>query len=108
MNKYEQAIELLNKYNQPKLKNELEENKNEQLIDQILSIDFKQIELVKSEIGKEKEFSNDVIENIHYIDPSKISEDMLQHYKEIGENIISEGHYAVVTMAGGQRNKTWT
>lgn len=27
MNKYEQAIELLNKYNQPKLKNELEENK---------------------------------------------------------------------------------
>lgn len=108
MNKYEQAIELLNKYNQPKLKNELEENKNEQLVDQILSIDFKQIELVKSEIGKEKEFSNDVIENIHYTDPSKISEDMLQHYKEIGENIISEGHYAVVTMAGGQRNKTWT
>lgn len=108
MNKYEQAIELLNKYNQPKLKNELEENKNEQLIDQILSIDFKQIELVKSEIGKEKEFSNDVIENIHYTDPSKISEDMLQHYKEIGENIISKDHYAVVTMAGGQRNKTWT
>lgn len=108
MNKYEQAIELLNKYNQPKLKNELEENKNEQLIDQILSIDFKQIELVKSEIGKEKKFSNDVIENIHYTDPSKISEDILQHYKEIGENIISKGHYAVVTMAGGQRNKTWT
>lgn len=108
MNKYEKAIKLLNKYNQPKLKKELEENKNEQLIDQILSIDFRQIELVKSEIGKEKEFSNDVIENIHYTDPSKISEDMLQHYKEIGENIIIEGHYAVVTMAGGQRNKTWT
>lgn len=108
MNKYEQSIELLNKYNQPKLKKELEKNKNEQLIDQILSIDFEQIELVKGEIGKEKEFSNDVIENIHYTDPSKISEDMLQHYKEIGENIISKDHYAVVTMAGGQRNKTWT
>ena len=108
MNKYEQSIELLNKYNQPKLKKELEENKNEQLINQVLSIDFEQIELVKNEIGKKKKFSNDVIENIHYVDPSKISEDMLQHYKEIGENIISEGHYAVVTMAGGQRNKTWT
>ena len=58
MNKYEQSIELLNKYNQPKLKKELEKNKNEQLIDQILSIDFEQIELVKGEIGKENKFSS--------------------------------------------------
>lgn len=107
MNKYEKAIEILNKYNQPKLKKELEKNKNEQLINQILSIDFEQIELIKIEIGKENTFSNDVIEKIHYTDPSKISENVLQNYKEIGENIISAGHYAVVTMAGGQRNKTW-
>lgn len=106
MDKYKKSIELLNKYNQPTLKRELKKNKNEQLIDQVLSIDFEQIKLIKSEIGKEKEFFNDVIENIHYTDPSTISEDILQHYKEIGENIISEGHYAVVTMAGGQRNKT--
>lgn len=106
MNKYEKAIELLNKYKQYKLKEELIKNKNEELIEQILSIDFEQIELIKNEIGKEKEFSNDVIENIHYTDPSTISKETLQKYKEIGENIISEGHYAVVTMAGGQRNKT--
>lgn len=108
MSNYKKAVELLNKYNQPTLKRELEENENEQLIDQVLSIDFEQIELIKNEIRKEKEFSNDVIENIHYTDPSTISKDILQYYKEIGENIISKGYYAVVTMAGGQRNKTWS
>ncbi len=108
MNKYEKAIELLNKYNQPKLKTELLKNNNEQLIEQILSIDFEQIELIKNEIGKTNKFSSDVIENIHYTDPSLISKNILENYKQIGENIISEGHYAVVTMAGGQRNKTWT
>ena len=31
----------------------------------------------------------------------------LQHYTQIGEDIIKNGHYAVVTMAGGMRNKAW-
>ena len=108
MNNYEKAIQLLEKYNQPILKSELEKNKNEKLIQQILSINFEQLELIKNEIGKEKNFSNDVIENIHYTDPTTLSEDSLKSYEKIGENIISNGHYAIVTMAGGQRNKTWS
>lgn len=108
MNKYEKAIELLEKYNQPSLKIELEKNKNEELVEQILLVDFEQVELIKNEIKKEKEFSNDVIENIHYTDPNTISKDTLKEYEKIGENIICNGQYAVVTMAGGQRNKTWT
>lgn len=108
MDKYEKAIELLEKYNQPSLKVKLAKNKDEELIEQILSIDFEQIELIKNEIGKEKEFSNDVIENIHYTDSNAISKITLKEYEKIGENVISKGQYAVVTMAGGQRNKTWT
>lgn len=107
MNNYEKAIKLSEKYNQPALKNELEKNKNRELIEQILSIDFEQINLIKNEIGKEKNFSNDVIENIHYTDPSTLSKDLLKSYEKLGENIICNGHYAVVTMAGGQRNKAW-
>lgn len=108
MNKYEKAIELLEKYNQLSLKIELEKNKNEELVEQILLVDFEQVELIKNEIKKEKEFSNDVIENIHYTDPNTISKDILKEYEKNGENIIRNGQYAVVTMAGGQRNKTWT
>ena len=45
MNNYEKAIQLLEKYNQPILKSELEKNKNEKLIQKILSINFEQLEL---------------------------------------------------------------
>ena len=36
------------------------------------------------------------------IDKSKLEKEEKETYKELGENIIKEGKYAVVTMAGGQ------
>ena len=104
----EEAIKLLKKYNQEKVLKELEKNKNPELIEQILNMNFDKIEDCKQKIGKEEQLKNDKIENISYIDGNKLTKEDRDYYQNIGKDIISKGKYAVVTMAGGQRNKTWT
>lgn len=108
MNKYEQAIELLNKYNQEKIVRELEKNDNPELVEQILNIDFDKIEKCIQKIGREEQYEDEKIENISYIDGNKLSDEEKMYYENIGRNVISKGKYAVVTMAGGQRNQTRT
>lgn len=108
MDGYKQAIELLKKYNQEKIIKELEKNDNPELVEQILHIDFNKIEKCIQKIGKEEQYKDDKIENIHYIDGNKLSNEEKMHYENIGRNVISKGKYAVVTMAGGQRNQTRT
>lgn len=104
----EKIVELLKKHNQEKILKELEKNKNPELIEQILNINFNKIEECKQKIGKEEQLKNDKIENISYIDGNKLTKEEKNHYENIGKDIISKGKYAVVTMAGGQRNETWT
>lgn len=104
----DRAIELLKKYNQEKVLKEIEKNKNPELIEQILNIDFNKVKDCKEKIGKKEQFDNDRIEKISYVDGNKLSEKEKEHYENIGKDIISKGKYAVVTMAGGQRNKAWS
>lgn len=104
----EKAINLLKKYNQQKVLKKLQENNNSELIEQILNINFKKVEECIQKIGKKEEFKNDKIESITYTDLNKLNNDEKKKYEQIGRNIISNGKYAVVTMAGGQRNKTRT
>lgn len=54
------------------------------------------------------ENNKEKIENIGYVDQNKLTKEEKSYYEKIGEEIIKSGKYAVVTMAGGQRNKTWT
>ena len=108
MDNYLKAKSLLEKYNQETVLNELEKNKNKLLINQILSIDFEEIEKLKNSISTPVEFNNDTIENIEYTDPSFLSTDDLKQCTTLGIDCISKGKYAVVTMAGGQRNKAWS
>lgn len=70
-------------------------------------IDVELLELCKSKIGKEEINQDQKIENIECIDENKLTKQEIEHYEKIGENIISQGKYAIVTMAGGMRNKTW-
>lgn len=102
----EETIKLLEKYKQEKIIKELEKNKNPELIEQILNMDFDKIEKCKEKIGKEAEYKDDKIESISYIDGNKLSQEEKEEYEKIGIDVISKGKYAVVTMAGGQRNKT--
>lgn len=107
MENYQKALELLKKYKQEKILKQLEKYKSEELVNQVLSINFKQIEDLKKEIGKEKQYQDDIIEQISCVDTEDLSKEEKENYESIGKDIISKGKYAVVTMAGGQRNKTW-
>ena len=41
------------------------------------------------------------------MDLEQLSKEEKENYEQIGNSIIKQGKYAVVTMAGGQRNKAW-
>lgn len=103
--KYEKVKELLKKYNQEQLLmcyDKLIEQKKEELLDQILKIDFEQIAELYEETKGKKDFKNFKIEPLSYIDKQKIESAEKEKYEKEGIEIIKEGKYAVVTMAGGQ------
>ena len=94
----------LKKYNQEHLLNfydNMEESKQNKLLEQIENIDF---ELIKSLYNKTKDgIKNEdaEIEPIDFMDKYKLNEDY-KYYEQIGEKAIRAGKLAVVTMAGGQ------
>lgn len=100
-------IEILKANNQEHLLNYLEmadETKKNELIKEIEGIDFDLLnELYKiSKRDKEKAIGSQLIEHVKFVDKYKMNEEDFNKYKDVGENIIKNGEYAVVTMAGGQ------
>lgn len=108
------AIEILKKYGQEHIIEVLNQKSGEEkgkMIEQILSISFEQLADLYQKAKQIPELENDKIENIPYVDGQKLSKEEREKYEEIGIEKIKNGHYAVVTMAGGQRNKiraSWT
>ena len=103
--KYEKVKEILKKYNQEQLLiwyDKLIEQKKEELLDQILKIDFDQIEELYQETKGKKDFKDCKVEPLSYIDKQKIPAEERERYEKEGIKLIKEGKYAVVTMAGGQ------
>ena len=103
--KYEKVKEILKKYNQEQLLiwyDKLIEQKKEELLDQILKIDFDQIEELYQETKGKKDFKDCKVEPLSYIDKQKIPAEERERYEREGIKLIKEGKYAVVTMAGGQ------
>lgn len=104
---YLMVKEKLKKYGQEHLLNfynKLDEGKQEQFLEDILNIDFEEIKSLYNNIQNDSKNAEDKIEAIGYVNKEKISLDEQKHYMEIGEKVIKQGQYAVVTMAGGQRN----
>lgn len=103
--KYEKVKELLKKYNQEQLLiwyDKLIEAKKEELLDQILNIDFEQMNELYEETKNPKDFKNVDIKPLAYIDKLKLSQEEKEAYQKAGIGKIKNGKYAVVTMAGGQ------
>lgn len=103
--KYEAALNCLKKYDQEHILryyDKLPEENKMKLLDQILTIDFNQINELYNSTKNEVDFTNDKIEPIEYTDKSALSQDELKKYNDLGEKAIRQGKYAVVTMAGGQ------
>lgn len=99
------------------IKQKLKENNQEQLIEEIKKMSkedqekiIKQIEQINFDevnnlynLTKQNHTKNvGKIEPINYIDKEKITKKGEEKAKEIGEKIIKNNQYAVVTMAGGQ------
>ena len=104
--KLEQVRQITKKYGQEQLIKEYErlktEEEKENFLNEILSIDFKEIEEIYKNRNQKVDFSNSKIEPIDYIDKSKLSKEEYEEYEKIGTKVIKEGKLAVVTMAGGQ------
>ena len=105
MDKTQKTEKLLKKYNQEhiiKLLNKLDENKKQELIEQINKIDFEQIMELYKNTKKEIEIKESKIESISYLDKEKLTKEQKKEFESLGEETIRNGKYAVVTMAGGQ------
>lgn len=103
------AIELLEKHNQNhivKVLNELQEAQQKEMAEQILSIDFEELNELYELTGKPIDIEVSELEPIAAMNPDKLSRKELIEYIEIGRQVVREKKLAVVTMAGGQRNKT--
>lgn len=105
--KYLMVVEKLKKYGQShllKYYDRLSVEEKENLLQNIINTDFEQIQNLYNSIKDNNKNKEDKIEAIEYINKEKLSLEEERYYVEIGEKIIKNGEYAVVTMAGGQRN----
>lgn len=103
--KYLAAKQKLEQYHQEHLLNffeKLSEKEKVKLLNDILTIDFNQMQDLFELTKKGEIFKDSKIEPISYIEKAKISEEDRKKYIQIGEEVIRSGKYAVVTMAGGQ------
>lgn len=103
--KLAKAKDILKKNNQEKILmflNKLDDGKKESLAEQILNLNFEQLNRLYAETKTEPEILEKKIEHTKYVDEYKISEEIREKYTKLGENVIKNNQYAVVTMAGGQ------
>ena len=99
------AKEILEKYGQEhllKFYSELSDEKKSKLLDDILTIDFKQLQELYESTKTKPNYENGKIEPIAYKSKENLSQEDLDKYTKIGEEAIRQGKLAVVTMAGGQ------
>lgn len=105
MDKKQDVIKTLKKYNQDhiiKLLEKLDMKKQNELIEQIQTINFEQIMELYNNTKKDIEFKESKIEPLKYLDKAKLTEMQRKRFDELGEKTVRNGEYAVVTMAGGQ------
>ena len=105
MNREQDVIKMLESYNQNHIINllkNLDEVKKQELLEQIEKIDFHQVMELYDNTKKEIEIKESKIEPISYLDKAKLSQEQIEKFDKLGEEILINGKYAVVTMAGGQ------
>ena len=105
MQNLQEAESKLKKYNQEHILtflNDLEDEEKQELINQILELDFDKMNKLYLDTRSDKKFIQGEITPINCIDKEKIENSEKEKANLLGENIIKNDQYAVVTMAGGQ------
>lgn len=97
------TIEILKKYHQEHLlEYKLNNNQMAELEQQILNINFEQLQNLYKSAKEEKMLEDKKIEHVPYTEKAKLEAETKIQLESIGEQVIKQGHYAVITMAGGQ------
>ena len=105
MDREKEAMDKLKEYGQNHIVNileKLDETKKQELIEQINKIDFHQMMELYQNTKKEIKFKEGKIEPVPYLDKAKLTKDQREEFDKLGEEIVKNNQYAVVTMAGGQ------
>lgn len=105
MDKIQDTIDILKTYNQEhiiKLLGRLNDEQKAELIEQINHIDFHLIMELYDNTKKEIEIKENKIEPLEYLDKEKLTKEQKEEFQNLGEEVIVNNQYAVVTMAGGQ------
>lgn len=105
MGSYQDALERVKRYGQEHLLRyyeELDAGQQATLINSILAVDFEQLQGLY-ELAKQGEVSGEgEITPIPVTEKAAISEEVLAAWEAFGTDIMRQGRYAAVTMAGGQ------
>jgi len=99
------AIDILKKFKQEHIIswiNSLELDKKNEILNQIVNLNIEQVVNLYNNLSKTFKIDDKKIEKISVKDINKLSEDEFVRYKTIGEEIVKNNQYAVITMAGGQ------
>ena len=105
MDREKEAIDKLKEYGKNHIVNileKLDETKKQELIEQINQIDFHQMMELYQNTKKEIEFKESKIEPVPYLDKAKLTTEQREEFDKLGEEVVKNNQYAVVTMAGGQ------
>lgn len=97
--------EILKKYNQEHLLrffDELSDNKKSKLLNQLATIDFEKVDSLFKSLKTISIPQGEVLEPLDYFIKNEISVKERRLLENQGTEILKQGQYAVVTMAGGQ------
>lgn len=103
--KLEKAKEILTTYKQEHLiyfYSELSDEQREQLLNQILKIDFNEILTLYENSMKDEPLEKNAISPIEHFEKDMFTDKQITEYSKVGEEILKSNSFAVVTMAGGQ------
>ena len=101
----EETIKTLKEYSQEHLMEYLPyltEEEKRRLEQQVEEIDFEQLQQLYELVKQEQHMEEKNISHIPYVDKEKLDEKKREELEAIGKKVISNGKYAVITMAGGQ------
>ena len=104
-NDFNNIQEILKKYNQEHLLmfyNELNDFEKQSLLNQLNSINYEKVNNLYNNLKNFTIPLDEVIEPLDYFIKSELSENQKSLLNNIGENVLKQNTYAVLTMAGGQ------
>lgn len=105
--KYNDAKEILRKYNQKHVipfLNFPDGKINDNIVDQVLKIDFEELKELYNKTFEDLYVDLEQLQPIAGVNPDRLTNEELQKYEEVGANIIKNNKFAVGTMAGRTGN----